>query len=88
MATCRDCKLWNRDEAKDKAGRIRKDRGAKCLWESTEVYPASVREYLSPRRPITAYMTAEDGKGCKRFVKFAPNGLVSREPPAAKDAQL
>ena len=26
MATCRECKLWNREQAMDKAGRIRKDR--------------------------------------------------------------
>lgn len=28
MSICRDCELWDRERAKDKAGRIRKDRAA------------------------------------------------------------
>jgi len=70
MATCRDCALWNRVEAMDKIGRILKDRPAKCLWVSTEVYPKSIRRFMNDRRPVASYMTANDGHGCGQFVKF------------------
>ena len=54
----------------DKAGRILKDRVAKCLWVSTEVYPVSVGRWMSGGRPTGAYMRADDGQGCELFVKF------------------
>lgn len=71
MATCRDCKLWDREKAKDKAGRIRRDRAALCLWVSTEAWPHSVNHFANDR-PQAGYMTAEDGLGCKRFIRNTP----------------
>ena len=65
---CRDCKLWDTEAAKDKAGRIRKDRAAKCLWISTEVWPVSVNERYS-MRPTAGFMRSEDGYRCPRFIK-------------------
>lgn len=67
--TCRDCKLWNIEEAKDRAGRVRKDRVAKCLWEPKERWPKSaVLPY-----PRLSYMAPYYGEGCPCFVKRESN---------------
>lgn len=68
MATCRDCKLFDLEEAKDKAGRVRSDKPALCRWESKEQYPYAV--YGSwYKRPKASYVTAKDGTGCPCFQK-------------------
>lgn len=66
--TCRDCKLWDIESAKDKAGRVRKERAARCLWESTEQWPLSV---VNAYRPYPGYMCAIDGHRCPCFQKRA-----------------
>lgn len=75
MATCRDCKLFDLEKTKDKAGRVRKDRAAKCLWVSTETWPMSVPESMN-RRPTAGYMTVDDGNRCKRFIPLTPNAAL------------
>lgn len=65
--TCRDCKLWDIESAKDKAGRIRKANAVRCLWVSKEQWPESVIGWNT--RPKPTYMTAEMGHGCKCFQK-------------------
>ena len=66
--TCRDCKLWDIESAKDKAGRIRKANAVKCLWVSKEQWPLSVSEQFT-HRPHPGYMTATDGERCPCFQK-------------------
>jgi hypothetical protein len=68
MATCRDCKLYDLDGVRSKSGAILRNRTARCLWQSTEVWPASVIEALA-RRPSVGRMGPDDGQGCKRFIK-------------------
>ena len=69
MATCRECKLWDRQAAMDKAGRIRRDRTARCLWASNEVWPLSVDSRTI--RPIPGSMGPLDGNRCQRFIPVA-----------------
>ena len=64
MATCRDCKFWDIEAAKNKRGYVMKTRAAKCTWVSREQWPASV--YLSTR-PSPGHMCADYGKGCPCF---------------------
>ena len=66
--SCRDCKLWDINAAKDAAGRIRKNWAVKCLWVSTETWPLSVHTYMN-KRPEVSYMTAVEGYNCKCFQK-------------------
>lgn len=66
MAMCRDCKLYDLDAVKDKAGRVRKDRVGRCLWESKEVLPLSIRG--NPMKLVGGWMEPNDGNGCKRFI--------------------
>jgi len=65
--TCRDCKLWDIESDKDKAGRVRKDWHTKCLWVSKEQYPLSVQTWAV--RPTAGSMGANDGDGCPCFQK-------------------
>lgn len=71
MASCRECKLYDLDAVKDIAGRVRKDRVARCLWKSTETWPDSVGEWQS--RPSAGSMRPNDGQRCKRFIKREPS---------------
>ena len=62
---CGTCALWDRDAAKDSAGRLRGHWTAQCLWKSTEVYPASVRDYETKSvRPHANRTVRDDGKDC------------------------
>ena len=61
MKSCKTCALWNRKQAADKIGRIRKDSIARCLWESTEPWPESVGH---ERRPWATNMRPSDGIDC------------------------
>lgn len=60
--TCKECKLWDIEAAKNKAGRTHKDSLARCLWVSTYIFPTSV-PYVR-----AGYTEAQDGEGCKCFV--------------------
>jgi len=64
--TCRDCKLFDLDAVKDKAGRVRKNKAAKCLWVSKETYPSSV---FYPQRVNAGHMTSDSGERCPCFQK-------------------
>lgn len=68
MASCRECKLYDLDGAKDKAGRVLKSRVARCLWTSTETWPDSVSVSYN-QRPMVSNMQPNDGQRCKRFIK-------------------
>ena len=68
MASCRECKLFDLEAIKDRAGRVRKSRSARCLWVSTETWPDSVMDHLN-HRPTASFMRPDDGQRCKRFIK-------------------
>lgn len=61
---CKTCALWNIKQAQDAAGRVRKDRVARCLWVSTEVYPSSIVLRHGEPRPIPAYTSHNNGTDC------------------------
>jgi len=68
MASCRDCKLYDLDAVKDRAGRVRRDRAAQCLWRPESiVLPDSVKLLA----PVITKMQPDDGQRCKRFIKKA-----------------
>ena len=67
MATCRECKLFDLDACKDKAGRVRKDRAGKCNWVSKEQWPLSVDTYTA--RLCATYMRPDEGFGCPCFIR-------------------
>ena len=70
MATCRECKLFDLDACKDKAGRVLKSRAARCLWVSKEQWPVSVmRAGLGNRRAEAGYCQPTDGNRCPCFIK-------------------
>ena len=61
MVTCRDCKLWDIEKARDSVGRI--IRTARCLWKSKEQWPHSVNH----SRPTAGHMAKTDGQRCPCF---------------------
>ena len=68
MGRCRDCKLYDLDATKSKSGAILSRKIARCLWKSTEVWPASVAPAFSTR-PVAGSMRPDDGDRCQRFIK-------------------
>lgn len=68
MASCRDCKLYDLDAVKNARGAVMKNKTARCLWVSTEVWPASVRSPFNTR-PSASWMEPDDGARCGRFIK-------------------
>ena len=64
MTKCRDCAFYDLEAVKDRAGRVRSDRAAKCLWVSTEVVPISCGRH---RLPETTWMEPNQGDGCPCF---------------------
>ena len=60
---CRTCAFWDIDNARDRAGRIRKEWSARCLWRSTEVWPVSIA-HPDNHRPVPRFMTADRGQDC------------------------
>jgi len=58
---CKNCKYWDTEHAKDKAGRIRKDTVAKCLLELPKL-PASLRN-----APQQGWMASTYGTDCKCY---------------------
>ena len=64
MTKCRDCALYDLDAVKDKAGRVRSDRVARCLWVSTEPAPLSFWNWRPSGR---IRMLPDDGEGCPCF---------------------
>jgi hypothetical protein len=71
MARCRDCRLYDLDAVKNARGAIMRNRVGRCLWKSTEVYPASLAK--DAYRMSGGWMEPDDGARCKRFIKRAPN---------------
>lgn len=67
--TCRNCRYWDRERATDRAGRILRNRPARCLWASTEPWPASCGGHLY-NRPVPNYMMADYGQDCACFKPF------------------
>ena len=70
---CRTCALWDIEAAKDKAGRVRKDRVARCMWALTVSLPVSLHGWLrhgtGPR-----YMPSYAGEDCECWVLRAKEG--------------
>jgi hypothetical protein len=65
--TCRNCELWDRSAATNKAGRIMRDWAARCTWESVEAIPHSITNGYDYTPRKTGYMCADDGEGCPCF---------------------
>lgn len=63
--TCRECKLFDIESAKNKRGHVMKKRTVKCLWVSKEQYPLSVGPSFD--RPQAGYVTSESGHRCPCF---------------------
>lgn len=61
---CRNCKHWDIDAARDKAGRVHKDWGAQCLWP-TPPLPAS--NSLIHSAIFLRPMLANSGADCPCF---------------------
>lgn len=72
MPKCRNCELYNVNAVKNARGAIMSNRAARCLWQSTEVWPESVPEYS--RRVSARYMTPNEGENCKCFVERKRHG--------------
>lgn len=65
--SCRYCKHWDIDKSKDKAGRVRSDRSACCLWElDRSKLPSCVYGYVYLPRQV---MYGHEGKCCPCFAK-------------------
>lgn len=62
--SCKECALWDRERAADKAGRVRHDLVAECLWRPVwaACIPEQERASLFPR-----YMQGSSGKECQQF---------------------
>jgi hypothetical protein len=63
--TCRTCALYDIAAVRDKAGRVRKDRAARCLWTMPEfAVPASLPEWGTRRLVPQLHMEPNDGENC------------------------
>ena len=71
MPKCRDCKLYDLEAVKSASGAVLSSRAAKCLWVSTEVWPASVQVGFNSR-PRATYMQPNDVHRCQRFIPVKP----------------
>ncbi len=68
MPTCRECSLYNLDGVKNARGAVMGNKGALCLWVSSEVWPESVNTALS-KRPSAGWMPPNLIHKCGRFIK-------------------
>lgn len=68
MSTCRHCVLYDLDATKNAKGAVLRNRTARCLWKSTEEWPASV--YAA--RPHPSFMEPDEGKDCPCFKPKEP----------------
>jgi hypothetical protein len=62
---CLTCALWDKAAALNAAGRLRRDKTARCLWQSTEPYPASTFDQTRPR---PSFMASDWGTDCVCWV--------------------
>ena len=59
---CRNCRWWDIDSARDKAGRVRSDRVARCQWPAPPLPQAA-----SLSRIHLGWVGPHDGKRCECF---------------------
>ncbi len=64
---CRNCAMYDLKAVLSKNGRVLPNMGARCLWESVEVYPLSVTRGEPARRPRATWMEPNDGAACECF---------------------
>ena len=63
--TCRTCAHYDLAKTLDKAGRVRSDRAARCLWTNTEPLPISLtRSWHMARLTPHSHMRPNDGQDC------------------------
>lgn len=67
MPICRDCKLFDLDACRDKAGRVMPNRVGRCLWSDKQAWPESVSSYQ--KKPSPGYMQPNFVHRCPCFVK-------------------
>ena len=70
---CRDCKFYDLEAIKNKAGRVMRDKVARCNWRSTEVWPSSVEGRFGNSRPSPTFMEPDDGANCPCFTATGGN---------------
>lgn len=71
---CGTCKLWEAFYASRPA------LGGKCMWVSTEVWPASTIDVPGVRRAVALFMDADAGEGCMLWDRRDAGGSAgSRE---------
>ena len=68
---CRTCGLWDIEKAKDKAGRLRKDRVARCMWVCPPLPEAAM--YTGNRTIVAGYSSHDQGSECKCWVERTAN---------------
>lgn len=69
---CGTCKLWEPFYVSRPA------LGGKCMWVSTEVWPASTIDVPGVRRAVALFMDADAGAGCALWEPSALSGGSSK----------
>jgi len=65
---CWTCKYWDIDSAKDKAGKVRADRGVACLYPVPDMPISTPWQYRNLSFQFTFQFTSKfDGKECKCY---------------------
>lgn len=67
---CKTCGLWDIAAAIDKAGRINKNRWARCLWKGAIDFPVALHDY-ERRLPTPCCSSPNDGKDCPCWIPRA-----------------
>lgn len=69
--SCKTCVHWDRDEAKDKAGRIRSSRTATCHFVLPPLPDSYYDNWYSRKERSPRPMCATDGAECKTYEVLA-----------------
>ena len=77
MSSCRECRFFDLAACQDRAGRVRKDRVARCNWVDTNVYPTSAMKSPWPNVPVPtqrlSFMLPSEGQDCLCFIAKEPS---------------
>ena len=83
---CKSCGLWDRVSAQDKAGRVRKDSFALCLWKMKDPLPESIRDWGKPLYLKGGFMPATCGTKCACWVPRTLN-TAGQETPHGEEGK-
>lgn len=73
---CGTCKLWEPHYASRPA------LGGKCMWVSTEVWPASTIDVPGVRRAVALFMDADAGENCMLWERRDADGSTAQRTEA------